>query len=113
MHEMSVTEAYICIDNLTYIDKLERELMRYSICATYNSNPFLKKQVKLEEVMELPWDKKHVYSLEEAKLLGDFNQDDVVTEKEIERAKEKIKAMEELISSGKEQKVEVLKFGGR
>lgn len=91
MNTMTMYELYNCVENINFIDRNERELLRYSICATYNSNPFLKKRIKLEDVMELPWDKKQLdYKAWEMTGKKDFNEDEVPTQDTINKTKEKM-----------------------
>lgn len=92
LSNMTMYELYNTIENLNFVDRNERELLRYSICATYNSNPFLKKRVKLEDVMELPWDKKTL-DVNAWKMTGqkNFNEDEVPTQETVDNTKERMK----------------------
>lgn len=92
LSNMTMYELYNTIENLNFVDRNERELLRYSICATYNSNPFLKKRVKLEDVMELPWDKKSL-DVNAWKMTGqkNFNEDEVPSQETVDNTKERMK----------------------
>ena len=67
MEEMSIPQAYICIDNLQWTDFNFRTIMRYQIWSLYNSNGFGKNKNEIEDIMELPWDKikKHTIASDE------------------------------------------------
>ena len=67
MEEMSIPQAYICIDNLQWTDFNFRTIMRYQIWSLYNSNGFGKNRNEIEDIMELPWDKtkKHTIASDE------------------------------------------------
>jgi len=68
MEEMSIPQAYICIDNLQWTDFNFRTIMRYQIWSLYNSNGFGKNRNEIEDIMELPWDKekkKHAIASDE------------------------------------------------
>lgn len=90
---MALWEASLCVENLQYIDREFRELMRYSICATYNSNPFLKHPVKLQDIYDTPWDSKSIdYNTWKATGGGNFNEDAVADKEFIDAQTERMKA---------------------
>ena len=90
---MSMWEASVCVENLQYIDREFRELMRYSICATYNSNPFLKHPVKLQDIFDTPWDSKAVdYNAWKQSGGANFNEDEVPEQEMLDAQKERMKA---------------------
>lgn len=100
LNTMTMYELYNCVENLNFVDRNERELLRYSICATYNSNPFLKKHIKLEDVMSLPWDKKLLdYKAWEMTGKKSFNEDEVPTQEKVQQTKERMNSFINMIES--------------
>lgn len=72
---MKEYEANECIKNIKYLDRDEKELLRYQLYVAINSNS--KKQVSVKEILSLPWDNKFLneneweYNKEEEKELND------------------------------------------
>lgn len=99
MREMGLIDAWKCIELIPFLDRDYRELTRYSITAIYNNNPFRKHQVKVEDVLQLPWDE-HEMTPQEAKLLGiELNNElDVDT-------RNRMKDLESMIKEGKWEEV--------
>ena len=86
MHEMSISEAYLCSENIKWTDIIYRSYTRYSIWNMYNSNPWIKggNKIKVQEVLELPWDEGTILSKEEK-----------------EKTKKIQKSMEEMLKNAK------------
>jgi hypothetical protein len=103
LSKMTIYELYNTLENLNFVDRNERELLRYCICATYNSNPFLKKHIKLTDVMELPWDKKTL-DVNAWKMTGSksFNEDEVPTAEEVDKTAERMKQFIKAVEGKKE-----------
>lgn len=103
LNKMTVYELYNTVENLNYVDRNERELLRYNICSTINSNPFLKKHIKLTDVMELPWDKK-LLDVNAWKATGSksFNEDEVPTAEEVDKTAERMKHFIEVVEGKKD-----------
>jgi hypothetical protein len=75
------------MDNLDYTDFTFRNLIRYQIWSLYNSNAFGKNKNKIEDILELPWDKSRLKPKE-------------VTEKQVMEAQDLAKSIEEMMKSG-------------
>lgn len=75
------------MDNLDYTDFTFRNLIRYQIWSLYNSNAFGKNKNKIEDILELPWDKNRLKPKE-------------VTEKQVKEAQDLAKSIEEMMKSG-------------
>lgn len=87
MHEMSIAEAVICLENIQYTDITFKNIMRYNIWTMYNSNPWIKnKNIKITDIMELPWDDRS---------------DTMLDENERKKVKEYQKNMEEMLKTVK------------
>ena len=86
MEEMSIPQAYICIDNLQWTDFNFRTIMRYQIWSLYNSNGFGKNRNEIEDIMELPWDKEQKHT--------------IATEDELKEQKKMMEAANEMMKSG-------------
>ena len=56
MDELQMYEARDIAKNVMYVDKNEREMSRYQLYATIQSNS--KKKLSLKDIMQLPWDNK-------------------------------------------------------
>lgn len=66
MHEMSIAEAVLCIENVDYTDITYKNLTRYGIWTMYNSNPMIKKnKIKITDIIDLPWDDRSDTMLDE------------------------------------------------
>ena len=85
MTEYEVTE---CINNVDFVDKNERMLMRYQLYVAIQSNS--KKQMKPQDILELPWDDRFLNKTE-------FEYD----EKEEERLKNKADMYIKMMEKGK------------
>ena len=75
------------MDNIDYTDFTFRNLIRYQIWSLYNSNAFGKNKNKIEDILELPWDKNRLKPKE-------------VTEKQVKEAQDLAKSIEEMMKSG-------------
>lgn len=99
MREMGIIDAWKCIENIPFLDRNQRELARYSISAIYNNHPFRKNPIKIEEIMELPWDESKM-SIEEAKLKG-IDIQTKIDESQLDR----IKMIEDMINNGEVKEI--------
>lgn len=55
MDELQEWEMNTMIKNIPYLDRNEKEMDRYKLFVTVQANS--KKKIKLNELVELPWDK--------------------------------------------------------
>lgn len=99
MREMGIVDAWKCIENIPFLDRTQRELARYSISAIYNNHPFRKNAIKIEDIMELPWDESKM-TLEEAKVRG------IEIKTQLDDSQmERVKMLEDMIKNGKVEEV--------
>jgi len=75
------------MDNIDYTDFTFRNLIRYQIWSLYNSNAFGKNKNKIEDILELPWDKSRLKGKE-------------ITDIQIKEAQDIAKSIEEMMKSG-------------
>lgn len=57
MDEMQEYEVNTIIQNIPYLDRNEKELNRYKLYVSVQANS--KKKIKVEEIMQLPWDEEN------------------------------------------------------
>lgn len=57
MDNMQGYELNTIIQNIPYLDRNQKELDRYKLYVSVQSNS--KKKVKIEEILSLPWDKEN------------------------------------------------------
>ena len=84
LDELQQWEAAELIQNIEYVDRNERELIRYQLYAAIQPN--IKKRISLKDVFSLPWDKKH---------------HDEYDEEMDKRLEEEAKSFADLLNSGK------------
>ena len=83
---MSISQAYLCMNNIQWTDLNFKTIMRYQIWSLYNSNAFGKNKNEITDIMSLPWDDKERHI--------------VASEKELEEQKKMMKEMEEKLKNG-------------
>lgn len=79
-------EATDIVKNLEYVDKNDRELIRYQLYVAIQSNS--KKKIDVTDVLSLPWDRKQIAK----KLKYDADED--------KKLEEQAKIYEQMIASG-------------
>lgn len=84
--QLSISQAYLIIENLKWIDFSFRTIMRYQIWSLYNSNAFGKNKNEIADIMPLPWDDRNETHR-------------VASDEELEKQKAYMKQMEEMIKN--------------
>ena len=87
MEDLSIFHAWKMMENIQYTDFTFKTMIRYQIWSLYNSNGFAKNKNKIEDIMELPWDKND----KESKAVSD---------KQLREAQELAKSIEEMMMKG-------------
>ena len=86
LNELSIHQAYLCVDNLKYTDISLKILTRYAIWSMYNSNGWVKNNNAVEDILHLPWDEKEDKHI-------------IATKEEVKEQKSRLKDMEELMKN--------------
>lgn len=87
MEELSIFQAWKCLENTSFTDFTQRILIRYAIWSLYNSNAFAKNNMQVEDILPLPWDEE--------------KNNKNVTEAQVRDAESIAKSIEEMMKSGK------------
>lgn len=85
--EMGVNQAIMCMEYIKWTDITLKSLIRYNIWNMYQSNAFYKNPNKIENIMELPWDKENEIHT-------------ISTESDKKEQREKMKELEEMMKRG-------------
>ena len=86
MEEMSISQAYMCANNIKWTDLNFKTIMRYQIWSLYNSNAFGKNKNEIQDIMTLPWD-------------DEDTKHTIATDKELEEQKKMMEEMEKMMET--------------